>query len=373
MQLKYKVESSIRSVDAESWNLCAGSHLFLQHDFLLALETSGTFGRQRGVIPKYLLLYEAQDQLLACAPGMLKWSTIREYGPEAIWLKQGLAEGLFHWPKFQLGVPFFPSIGPRLLVHPKQHRKVTEKTLLHALFKVIPRLGAPSIFNIMHIDAQMAKEFEEAGALISYEGQSLWYNRNYISSEDYLQTLSYKKRLQFNQERKAALAHGMEYRILRGSHITEAVIKDYYEGHRRVCARHGNLPWLSIEAYRNIILSMKDHAYLFGYFDKTDQFIAGCLGLHSATENIFYLLQWSEMHKLDRLALDIVCYRPIDLAIEQKIIKIDSGLMAPHKQLRGWLTEPVYHAHWFYSTALQTLACKHLAKSSKLIPASLFR
>jgi predicted N-acyltransferase len=358
MQFKLKVESSIHSVDAESWNLCAGSHLFLQHEFLSALETSGAFGRPRGVIPKYLLLYDTQDQLLACAPGMLKWNTVREYGPEAIWLKQGLAQGVFQWPKFQLGVPFFPSIGPRLLVNPQQNRKFIEKTLLHALFKVIQKIGAPSIFDIMHIDAQMAKEFKEAGALISYERQSFWYNKNHISSDAYLETLSYKKRLQFRQERKAAIEHGMDYRILRGTDITESVIEDYYEGHCRVCARHGHLPWLSVKTYRNIIRTMKEKAYLLGYFNKTDQLIAGCLGLHSKTENILYLLQWSEMYKLDRLALDIICYRPIDLAIEQNITKIDSGLMAPHKQLRGWLTEPVYHAHWFYESALQTLALK---------------
>ena len=360
MQFKLKVESSIYSVDADSWNLCAGSHPFLQHEFLSALETSDTFSRQRGVIPKYLLFYDAQDQLLACAPGMLKWNTVREYGPEAILLKQGLAEGVFQWPKFQLGVPFFPSIGPRLLAHPKQNRKYIEKTLLHALFKVIQKIGAPSIFDIMHIDAQMAKEFKDLGALISYEKQSFWYNKNHISSDAYLKTLSHKKRLQFRHERQTAIAHGMDYRILRGLQITESVIQDYYEGHRRVCARHGHLPWLSIEAYRNIILSMKDKAYVLGYFNKTGQLIAGCLGLHSATEDILYLFQWSEIQKMDRLALDLICYRPIEFAIEQGIRKIDSGLMAPHKQLRGWLTESVYHAHWFYDTALQKLARNQL-------------
>lgn len=95
MPLRLKIISSIRDVRADDWNLCAGSHPFVQHSFLNALEASGSIGKQRGVQPCYATLYDQQDVMVACAPGMLKWGAIREYGPEIQWLKKGLEAGCF--------------------------------------------------------------------------------------------------------------------------------------------------------------------------------------------------------------------------------------------------------------------------------------
>lgn len=98
-----------------------------------------------------------------------------------------------------------------------------------------------------------------------------------------------------------------------------------------------------------------------GYFDG-QRFVAGIMKLHAAAEQTLYLLQWSEMEKLQGVALDLICHRPIEYALENSIRKLDTGLAAPHKKHRGWQSTPVYHAHWFYNDELKALAQKQMGR-----------
>lgn len=347
---------SIQEVDPIEWDTCAGPHPFVQHAYLLALEKSASVGLKRGVVPLYLLLCDPDGQLIACAPSALKWGTSREYGPEILWLRAGLEQGSFGWPKFQLGVPFFPTQGPRILINPKFNRPKVTDSLITILKKLGPRLGAPDAFNVMHIDAATAHRLHNLGALVSWEYQSFWYNPGYTDLGDYLNTLNNDKRAKFRKERREAEAHGLRYKVLHGTQITPDLITAYYLGHEQVCRRHGHEPWLPEKFYQEIVRTMVQYTCLLGYFNKDDQLVAGILGLISPSEQILYLLQWSEVVKYQGVALDLICLRPIDYAIEHGIKKVDSGLAANHKTLRGWQQEKVYHAHWFNNSDLEELA-----------------
>lgn len=351
MSLALRIISSIDQVDSFAWDLCAGSHPFVRHAFLKALETVGT---KRGVLPRHVLLYE-REKLVACAPGMLKSGTVREYGPEARWLKDGMAAGCFAWPKFQLGVPLQPTLGPRILVHPDGNADLIQKSTLRALKQLAPHLGAGQSFNVMHVDAETALALKQSGALLSSESHSMWFNAGYDDLRAYLATLPEHKRSRFLKERRCAEAQGLNFSVLRGGEISDLIITDYYEGHRRVCARHGHEPWLPQAAYREIVKSMGG-ACLFGYFDDASRLVAGILCLYACEEGVLYLLQWSEMAKINGIALDLICLRPIDFAIAHGIPKVDSGLAALHKKLRGWQTCNVFHAHWFNDSRLESLA-----------------
>ena len=161
------------------------------------------------------------------------------------------------------------------------------------------------------------------------------------------------KRRQARIDRQLAGAHGLEFRVLHGKDIRDELIADYFEGHRRVCSRYGGQPWLSEDAYEAIVSGLRGSAMLMAYVD-SGKLIAGILALQE--EGVMYLLQWSERVTLAGLALDLLCHRPIEYAIDKGIHRIDSGLAADHKRLRGWQDVPVYHAHWFANDELRTLA-----------------
>lgn len=356
MDFRLQVVPSIAGVSAGAWDLCAGTHPFTRHVFLGALESSGAVGRDRGVLPRYALLYDENSTLVACAPAMLKWGTLREYGPEALWLKQGLVAGCFAGPKFQLGVPFFPSVGPRVLVRPGFNSSAIEVLMLRELQRAAPKLGAPASFNVMYVDEVAAKSLEQAGALVSCEQQSIWLNADYVDLQDYLGRLPERKRSRFVQERRYAEAKGLRFLTLHGDQITKEMMDSYYEGHELVCMRHGNHPWLPAATYKKIVEVMGESACLFGYFDDQSKLVAGILALRDEGAGVLYLLQWSELVNGSGLAMDLICRRPIDYAIAHGLAKVDSGLAARHKTLRGWLTLPVFHGHWFNNAQLKSLA-----------------
>ena len=361
MALKLQVVDTIDAVAPEAWDACAAGHLFVQHAFLKALESSGAIGPERGVLPRHVLIMDATDRVVACAPAMLKWGTVREYGPEIHWLRAGLAAGCFVWPKFQVGVPFFPTMGPKLLVR----KGLAEAPLLAALVQVLRQLRSgdkqKTVSNILHIDKATAKLVQAQGALVANEWHSMWTNAGFADWADYVARLNKRKRYQLLKERRQAESHGLTFKVLKGSELTDEVLADYYEGHRRVCERYGGKPWLPGRMYEVIPRILPEAARIMGYFDGS-RFIAGNMQLHAAAERTLYLLQSSEMTKLNSVQLDLICYRPIEYALEHGIAKLDSGLAAQHKQHRGWQNIPVYHAHWFHNDELKILAQKQLTR-----------
>ena len=361
MALKLRVINTIEAVEPDAWDACAAGHPFVQHAFLKALETSGALGAQRGVLPRHILLMDSTHGLVACAPAMLKWGTLREYGPEIHWLRAGLDAGCFKWPKFQVGVPFFPVMGRKLLVRTGFAEASLRAEFIKGLLQLGQRAEQQSVLNILNIDKETAQLCQGQNALVAGEWHSTWTNTGYKDWADYVARLHQRKRYQLNKERRQAEAHGLAFRVLKGSELTDEILADYYEGHCRVCARYGGKPWLPATIYEAIARLMSGDALLMGYFDGA-RFVAGNLQLHSPSEQQLYMLQNSEMAKHDSLQLDLICYRPIEYALAHGVNKLDSGLVANHKKHRGWQNTPVYHAHWFFNDELTALAQQFLNK-----------
>jgi len=366
--LELRLVNSIEAVAPHEWDACAGGHPFVQHAFLKALETSGALGRQRGVVPYHALLRDSVHGLVACAPAMLKWSTLREHGPEIHWLRAGLEAGCFAWPKFQVGVPLFPVLGPKLLVRAGMPQAPLRAALLSGMHQLGQREHRESVFNLMHIDHATAGFCKARGALVSAEQHSMWTNPGLADLASYLATLDERKRYNFRKERRRAESHGLAFKVLRGRDLTETILADYYAGHSRVCERYRVRPWLPAKTYAALAAVLPESTMLMGYFDGL-RFVAGSMKLHSQAEQTVYSLQWSEMTKLDGVALDLICQRPIDYALAHSVHKLDSGLAAPHKAQRGWQTTPVYNAHWFYNDPLKALALQQKKPRTTANPA----
>lgn len=361
MALELRVINTIEAVDADAWDACAAGHPFVQHAFLKALETSGALGVERGVLPRHVLLEDATHGLVACAPAMLKWGTLREYGPEVHWLRAGLDAGSFKWPKFQVGVPFFPVMGRKLLVRKGLAEAPLRAAFIKGLLQLGQRAAQKSVLNILHVDNATARLCQGQGALVTGEWHSMWTNTGFNDWADYVAQLHKRKRYQLHKERRQAEAYGLAFRVLKGSELTDEILTDYYEGHRRVCERYGGTPWLPATIYEAIARLMPLDALLMGYFDGA-RFVAGNFQLCAAAEQTLYILQASEMTKHDSMQLDLLCYRPIEYALAHGIGNLDSGLVATHKHHRGWQNTPVYHAHWFFNDALKGLAQQYLNK-----------
>lgn len=359
MNLTETVESTIEAVDAAAWNACARELPHLQHAFLLALERSGAAAPGRGIMPLYLLVRDAAGELVACAPAMLKVGTLAEYGPEHRWLEAGLASGCFAWPKLQAGVPLYPIRGPKLLVRPGQPEAALRARLLEAL-KRLAACTRVEALNVMHVDAAEADDLARAGWTMSRETHGFLDVAGHATYGDYLSTLPYRKRRQVRRDRAAANALGLDVRFLSGEEVSAALLERYYAGHVAVCGRHGNRPWLPQSMFTELLARLPDAVRLIAAFDG-DRYVAGIFCL--VDDTTLYLRTWSAFAMAPGLALDMICHRPIEFAISQRLSRIDAGLTASHKQLRGYAEEPVFSAHWFLNPGLAALARQTLGSA----------
>ena len=358
MVLRLAIRDSIDKIDEAQWNACAGEDVLLQHAFFRTLEHSGAVGRGRTILPQYVLLLDDGGNLQACAPAMLKAGTLVEYGPECRWLRAGLAEGCFSWPKFQVGLPLYAVRGPRLMVRPGAESGKLRALLIDSMKQLAVQHYERSAFNLMHIEGSLAKQLESEGWLISHEIHSFWHNDGWRDFPDYLDSLPHRKRYLILNERQKTANLGLDFRFFSGEEITPALLAAYYAGHQEVCERHGNRPWLPADTLQRQVEEMPEAIRLIAAFSG-DQYVAGAIWIVAGDTLI--LRTWSAFQELPGLCFELICHRPVVYAIENGLKSIDTGLHGAHKRLRGFADERVFNAHWFADENLRQLATRVLA------------
>lgn len=357
MNVTATVYSSIERVEPAAWDACAQGHPFVRHAFFRALERSGAPSRERGVLPKYLVLKDAQGQVVA-SPAMLKVGHKREFGPEIHWLRRGAEQGCFAWPKFQLGVPFFLVAGPRLLVRAGAPVAPWQDQLLRTLEQLAQtRFNTPA-FNLMHIDRPQAAALQARGWPLSQEPRSLWRRDGHADWPAYVASLPHRKRRKLFRERQQASASGLRLEVLQGQDLTPRLVANFYRAHRRVCAEHGNPPWLPEAFWHQLVAAMPDAIRLFAAFDG-DALVAATWCLVDA--HTLFVQTWGAMHPRCPAMFELLCYAPIAFALAHGLAQIDAGLAGEHKRSRGFADDPVFHAHRFFDPRLKVLAEQGLA------------
>jgi hypothetical protein len=121
--MEIKQINSMTEVDAISWNkLIHNKDPFLRHEFLLALEQSGSVSEQSGWLP-YHLLVEENHQLIAAMPLYLKYHSRGEYVFDQQWANAYVQSGMEYYPKWLNAIPFTPCQGQRILINKNRNEQ----------------------------------------------------------------------------------------------------------------------------------------------------------------------------------------------------------------------------------------------------------
>ncbi len=115
--IKATVISGIDKISADQWNACSGlENPFVTHEFLSALEDSGSVCEDSGWLPQHLLIQDKTGEVLGAAPAYLKSHSFGEYVFDWGWAEAFERAGGKYYPKLQVAVPFTPVTGPRFLI-----------------------------------------------------------------------------------------------------------------------------------------------------------------------------------------------------------------------------------------------------------------
>ena len=321
-----RIASGISALDSAQWDELAGDHPFISHAFLAALEESGSVGPGTGWTPAPILV-EEESRIVAAAPAYLKTHSQGEYVFDHGWADAWERAGGNYYPKLQVAVPFTPVPGPRLLgSRPHQLLAALEAvTLQHEL----------SSAHITFVEQDDTAEAERRGWLIRHGIQYHWFNRGYRDFEDFLASLTSRKRKAIRRERTAA-REGLEFKALTGSEIGDSEWDAMWRFYQDTGSRKWGRPYLTRAFFDRIGEVMGERLLLF-LASSSGTPIAGALNVIG--RDALYGRYWGCIDEVRFLHFELSYYQAIEWAIEHGLRSVQAGAQGEHKIARGY--EPV--------------------------------
>jgi predicted N-acyltransferase len=321
-----KLAPGVGSVDAASWDALVRGDPFLSHAFLSSLEDSGSVGLSTGWSPAPILV-EDEGRLIAAAPAYLKGHSQGEYVFDHGWAEAWARAGGQYYPKLQVAVPFSPVPGPRLLGDRSQQ-------LLAALEAVTVQNNLSSA-HITFINEADAAECAQRGWLIRHGVQYHWFNRGYAGFNDFLASLSSRKRKAIRKERDVA-RRGLEIRALKGNEIGSSERDAFWAFYQDTGSRKWGRPYLTREFFERISERMADRLLLFLAY-RGGLPIAGALNFVGS--DTLYGRYWGGIEDVRFLHFELSYYQAVEWAIDHGLACVQAGAQGEHKIARGY--EPV--------------------------------
>jgi predicted N-acyltransferase len=322
-----KIASGIAGLNARAWDRLTGGHPFVGHAFLAALEESGSVGTGTGWTPAPILIEDEGGHLAAAAPAYLKTHSQGEYVFDHGWADAWERAGGAYYPKLQVAVPFTPVPGPRLLGSRPQQ-------LLAALEAVTVQNGISSAHVTFIEDADVA-ETEQRGWLVRQGIQYHWFNRSYRDFDDFLDSLTSRRRKTIRKERAAA-REGLEFRALTGSDIGTTEWDAMWRFYQDTGSRKWGRPYLTRAFFDRIGETMGDRLLLFLAW-RGGVPIAGALNVFGP--DALYCRYWGSTEEVRFLHFELSYYQAIEWAISNGLSSVQAGAQGEHKLSRGY--EPV--------------------------------
>lgn len=341
-----KVIGALTNISADDWNACAGSgNPFVCHEFLSALEDSGSATADTGWMPQHIALYGSDGTIQGCAPVYVKTHSYGEYVFDWGWADAYERAGGQYYPKLQCAVPFTPAPGPRLLVNAavSEEQKQQNRMLLASGIAQLANQLELSSAHITFCEKQTWSELGKGTYLQRVGQQFHWPNQGYGDFDDFLGSLSSRKRKSIRKERQKVQQLGLDIRTLSGKDIKESYWDAFYQFYLATTDKKWGESYLRRSFFSLLGERLSDRVVLVMAFDD-DRPVAGALNLRG--DDCLYGRNWGclETHKF--LHFECCYYKAIDFAIEHGLSRVEAGAQGPHKVQRGYLPELTYSLHY---------------------------
>lgn len=341
--MKVRFINSINHISPSSWHDVVGTRYpFLRHDFLHALEASGSVGGDSGWQPMHLVVESEDGSLLAVMPLYLKRHSYGEYVFDWSWAEAYERHGLAYYPKLLAAIPFTPTTGARLSKTASYSDDLTT-FVANALRDKAQQLGA-SGWHILFSDQEEVTKWLSTGAEVRLGCQFHWQNDGYADFSDFLNAMNSKKRRTIRKERDSLTTQGIKLQRLTGDAITPPLwqrFQAFYQLTNLKYNRHHG--YLMPDFFERIYLTMRDSLLLVVAFEG-DEVIAGALNFIG--NDTLYGRYWGCTREIEFLHFETCYYQGIEYCIEQGLIRFDSGAQGEHKVARGFRPTLTYSAHW---------------------------
>ena len=371
--VKVEFINDINLIEKKQWDLCAcpeafkGEKIidpFTTYNFISALENSGSVGKGTGWHSCHLVV-KIEKEIIAVMPLYLKGHSQGEYIFDHNWAQAYNNFGGNYYPKIQSAVPFTPATGRRFLT-----KKGFEKQGRDALERGIINLALNNKLSSAHITfctSFEAKKVSDNNFLKRKTLQYHWENKGFSNFEDFLNSLSSRKRKTIKKERKIATSLFKDNDGIfsfTGSQLRDKHWDSFWKFYQDTGNRKWGIPYLTRDFFQIINECMPENILLFLAIENNTP-IAGALNFIGA--DTLYGRYWGCSKYHSCLHYELCYYQAIDYAVKNRIKKVEAGAQGEHKISRGYLPSFVYSLHWFSNKSFASAISEYLDKEEKVI------
>lgn len=357
-----RVADSMSALNARRWDALAApdghGNPFLRHAFLEALERSGSVGEATGWLPQHLLL-ERDGRIVGAVPAYLKLHSQGEYVFDHGWADAFERAGGHYYPKLQAAVPFTPANGPRLLVG--NGGNAERELLARSIIAYVGQTSLSSAHATFTLDDD-SEALAGAGFLERLDIQYHFFNRDYETYEDFLASLSSRKRKSLRRERRDALSGDIRVEWLTGASLSEEALDAMFSFYMDTGSRKWGRPYLNRAFFRLLAETMADDVLLI-MARRDGRYVAGAMNIIGPDR--LYGRYWGCIEDHPFLHFELCYNQAIDYALSHGMAVVEAGAQGDHKIARGY--EPVLTRsfHYLAHRGLRRAVEEHLVRERR--------
>ena len=377
--MKISFHSSIEEISKKEWDSLLNdiNYPFLKHDFLQLLENTSCVGAKTGWIPLHVTISKG-NSLLAGMPLYLKSHSQGEFVFDHSWANAFYQHGLDYYPKLVSSIPHTPASGPRLLIKDGENKK----ELFEMIKEGVKNIAAKNNISSWHILFPREEEvdfFDDSNLSIRKNAQFIWFNENFTSFEDYLNSFRARHRKNVRKERNKIIEQELIIETFSGENLNYDLLNKFYKFYLSTnIKRSGFSGYLTKQFFLNFPATLfKNLVIVFAKKKSNDEMVGGSLFFRD--DQNLYGRYWGCIEEFDCLHFECCYYQGIDYCIKNKLKKFDPGVQGEHKIKRGFAPTETYSAHWIaderFSEAIEDFVTKeerhinyYLEDAKKLLP-----
>ena len=356
--------NSINDIPEAEWDICVGAEYpFLLHAFMSALEDSGSVSPKTGWLPQHLVYRDSSGKLVGAVPLYLKGHSYGEYVFDWGWADAFEKAGQKYFPKLLSAVPFTPVTCPKLLVRPGENQSEVRSILTSGLVSALEQLNVSSL----HINFSSKVEWEFLGKAKFLKRQGIqyhWNNNGYSSFDDFLNSLTSRKRKAIRKERKAANESGVKIRSLTGAEIEKRHWDAFFQFYVDTTDRKWGSAYLNRDFFTLLGERMADKVLLI-IAEYDTRLVGGALNFIG--KDTLFGRNWGCLADFKFLHFEACYYRAIDFAIEKGLSRVEAGAQGEHKIQRGYIPTLTYSNHYIDDLGFRDAVAQFLRRESAYI------
>jgi len=348
-----KVLSSIFEISANQWNsLMVEPHPFMRYEFHAALERHQCTGKKFGWLPQHIAAFD-NDKLIAVIPVYEKYNSYGEFVFDMAWADAYHRHGLEYYPKWVCASPYTPVSGPRVLIDSNYNYQEVFSSLIKFNIEQIKDQSLSSMHYLFTSDED-TKILEQQGFMRRLGCQFHWSNNNYKNFDDFLTTLTAKKRKNIKQERRYAAQANVDIELIPGNIATETQLAAAELFYKKTFDEKYGTATLNLDFFKEIANTMGEQLLLI-MAKRDDIYIAGAICYQD--DETLYGRHWGCIEEHDHLHFEVCYYQGIEYCIKKGLKNFEPGAQGEHKISRGFLPRKTWSAHWIkhhdFSLAIQ--------------------